>query len=92
MAGTDLALPQVLDLTQAQALRDRVADHLRAGALNLDAGAVERASTPCLQVLLAAGRAAERAGTAYRILNASDAFGSALADLGLRAEFSKWMD
>lgn len=84
-------LPQVLDLSLAQALRDRVAEGLRAGALTVDAGAVERVSTPCLQVLLAAGRAAEQAGTSYSIVNASDAFGSALADLGLRTAFSKWI-
>jgi anti-anti-sigma regulatory factor len=92
MASPQFALPQALDLTQAHALRDHLADHLRAGTLSINAGAVERASTPCLQVLLAAGRAADLAGTSFSIVNASDVFGTALADLGLRAEFSKWMD
>jgi chemotaxis protein CheX len=41
--------------------------------------------------LLAAGRAADLASSAYQIINASDVFRTALADLGLEAEFSNWM-
>ena len=84
-------LPQVLDLTQAQNLRDTMAARLSDGPLVLDASAVERMSTPCAQVLLAAGRAADLASSAYQIINASDVFRTALADLGLEAEFSNWM-
>jgi hypothetical protein len=84
-------LPQVLDLTQAQNLRDSMAARLGDGALLLDASAVERMSTPCAQVLLAAGRAADLAISAYQIINASDVFRTALADLGLEAEFNNWM-
>ena len=84
-------LPQVLDLTQAQNLRDSMAARLGDGPLLLDASAVERMSTPCAQVLLAAGRAADLASSAYQIINASDVFRTALADLGLEAEFNNWM-
>jgi chemotaxis protein CheX len=85
-------LPQVLDFTQAQNLRDTMAALLRDGALVLDASAVERMSTPCAQVLLAAGRAAGSAGTSFEIRDASDVFRTALADLGLQTEFKNWMD
>jgi len=84
-------LPQLLDITQAQTLRDLVTARLGNGALVLDAGAVERMSTPCVQVLLAAGRAADLAGSAFQIINASDVFRTALADLGLQTEFSNWV-
>jgi chemotaxis protein CheX len=84
-------LPQVLDLTQAQNLRDSMAARLSEGPLVLDASAVERMSTPCAQVLLAAGRAADLAGSPFHIINVSDVFRTALADLGLQAEFKNWM-
>jgi chemotaxis protein CheX len=83
-------LPQVLDLTQAQNLRDTMAARLGSGPLVLDASAVERMSTPCAQVLLAAGRAADLAGSPFRIINSSDVFQTALIDLGLEAEFKNW--
>jgi anti-anti-sigma regulatory factor len=51
-------LPAVLGLTEAQSLRDTLAALLGGGSLLLDASAVERMSTPCAQVLLAAGRQA----------------------------------
>jgi len=84
-------LPQLLDLTQAQNLRDSLAARLGNGALVLDAGAVERMSTPCVQVLLATGRAADLAGSTFQIINGSDVFRTALADLGLQVQFSNWV-
>jgi anti-anti-sigma regulatory factor len=84
-------LPQVLDLTQAQNLRDSMTALLADGTLVLDASDVERMSTPCTQVLLATGRAADLAGSSFQIINVSDVFRSALADLGLQAEFKNWM-
>jgi anti-anti-sigma regulatory factor len=84
-------LPQVLDLTRAQDLRETMAAQLGDGSVLLDASAVERMSTPCVQVLLAVGRAADLAGSPFQIIDASDAFRAALADLGLQAEFKNWM-
>ena len=84
-------LPQILDFTQAQPLRDSMVVLLSGDTLLLDASAVERMSTPCAQVLLATGRAAASAGASFKILNASSAFRTALADLGLQPEFGNWM-
>jgi anti-anti-sigma regulatory factor len=84
-------LPQVLDLTRAQDLRETMAARLGGGPLVLDASAVERMSTPCAQVLLAAGRAADLVGSPFQIIDASDEFRAALTDLGLQAEFKNWM-
>jgi anti-anti-sigma regulatory factor len=85
-------LPQILDLTWASALRDTLAELLAEQSIVIDASAVERMSTPCAQVLLAAGRTAHATRVPFRILNASAVFRAALADLGLQPEFSKWMD
>ena len=84
-------LPSVLDLTGAQSLRDTLVGLLGDGSLLLDASAVERMSTPCAQVLLAAARAADLAGSPFQVFEASDVFQAALADLGLQDEFKKWM-
>jgi anti-anti-sigma regulatory factor len=84
-------LPQVLDLTAARSLRDDMTALLQSGTIVLDAGAVERLSTPCAQVLLAAGLAAEAANSRFWIVNASDCFQTAVADLGLQSQFTNWM-
>ncbi|MDF3809596.1 MULTISPECIES: STAS domain-containing protein [Rhodopseudomonas] len=84
-------LPQMLDLPQANGLRDDLIQLLAQGAVVLDAAAVERMSTPSVQVLLAAGRAADAAGSELQIVNASEAFRAAIDDLGLRAEFKNWV-
>jgi len=84
-------LPPVLDIVQAQGLRDDMVRLLQGGAMVLDAGAVERMSTPCAQVLMAAGRAAATSGSRLQIVNCSTVFVSALADLGLQTEFKDWV-
>ncbi len=84
-------LPEALDLLLASSLRDDMMQLLQGDVLVLDAGAVERMSTPCAQVLLAAGRAADAAGARFQIINPSDVFRTALADLGLQQEFKNWI-
>lgn len=91
IAAMEIKLPQELDLTAARSLRNSLAEQMTNGAVVVDASTVERASTPCMQVLLAAARSADAAGVSFTITNASDAFGRALADLGLQSNFSKWM-
>ncbi|WP_257169950.1 STAS domain-containing protein [Bradyrhizobium sp. SRS-191] len=86
------ALPQMLDLTQAAPLRDEMVRLAGAGGIALDASGVERMSTPCVQILLAAGRGAEAASKSFKITQASELFRTAVAELGLRSEFDKWME
>jgi anti-anti-sigma regulatory factor len=81
----------VLDIVQAGELRDDMIRLLAQGSLLIDAGAVERMSTPTLQILLAAGRAAESSACGFQIVSASEAFRAAVADLGLEAEFKNWV-
>jgi anti-anti-sigma regulatory factor len=85
-------LPQMLDLVQATHLRDDMMRLAGAGGLLLDASAVERMSTPCAQVLLAAARAAQASKESFKITNASETFRTAIAELGLQSEFSNWME
>ncbi len=92
LSETYTMLPQVLDMIQATPLRTLLAELVVGTPLVLDASEVERMSTPCAQVLLATGRAATSAGLPFRIRNASGAFQTAIADLGLQADFTNWMD
>lgn len=92
LSGISHTLPQMLDLVQATHLRDDMVRLVGADELELDAAAVERMSTPCVQVLLAAGRAAQASKKTFKIINASEIFRTAIADLGLQSEFGKWMD
>jgi chemotaxis protein CheX len=85
-------LPQVIDIVQAKDLCDSLIFLISQGPVQLDAGDVERMSTPSVQVIMAAGRAAGSAGIDFKIVNASDAFRNGLQDLGLQAEFMNWMD
>lgn len=84
-------LPNVLGLTAARELRDDIKARLASGVVVLDAEAVDRVSTPCVQVLLAAGLAAASANASFRIVNGSQAFSAAVVDLGLESQFRNWM-
>ena len=87
-----IMLPSSLDLLSAEPLRSSLVEALaRAAAITLSGSEVERASTPCLQVLLAAGRAADKSGTAFLIRDPSATLSGAMADLGLAEEFEKWI-
>jgi len=86
------ALPQILDFSAARSLRDTISPLVVLGAMTLDASMVERMSTPCMQVLLATGRAAQSLGASFTIINASPVFLSAIVDLGLQADFSDWVN
>jgi chemotaxis protein CheX len=87
-----LPLPRMLDLLYAKGLRDTLLTRLAVGDLILDATAVEWLSTPCAQVLLAAGRAATATGVRFLIDRPSQAFRQALSEFGLDGEFRQWMN
>ncbi|MGY3454456.1 STAS domain-containing protein [Bradyrhizobium sp. USDA 4353] len=91
-ASVAYALPQMLDLTQAVPLRDEMVRLAAAGSIALDASGVERMSTPCVQILLAAARGAKAANKPFKITQASELFRTAVAELGLRNEFEDWME
>lgn len=80
-----LKLPPTLDPRAAQPLLDSLLA-LRAGPVAVDASAVERAGTPCLQVLLAAAAAWKSDGMAFRIAAPSPEFAKAVSLLGLTLE------
>lgn len=73
-------LPPVLDLAAAESFLETLRGHVAAGTpLHLDASAVETLTLPCMQIIVAA----QRTEVPVSIVNASEAFASAFADLGL---------
>lgn len=79
-----LALDPVLDLRAAALLKDTLQQGLDCGnPLTIDAGAVTRMSTACVQVLSAFVLAAQKAGRPLSLKNSSTAFDVAFNDLGL---------
>lgn len=79
-----LRLAALLDLTAANALHRQlqdVAEH--GGPLCIEGEDVERVSTPCLQLLVAAAIGARAHGQAFQMIAPSAVLANAIADLGL---------
>lgn len=89
--GRRLKLPSVLDMLAAEGLREALKETLvLGGPLAIDASQVDRMSTPCIQVLVAGGRAMADAGVAFTIEQPSEAFMNGFYDLGLAGVVSEW--
>lgn len=80
-----LALPPVLDLTAAAELKKGLLEALAQPEVSVDAAAVQRITTPCLQVLVAAVRDVRAQGGVIKILNVPDSMLEPINTLGLSA-------
>jgi anti-anti-sigma regulatory factor len=90
-SGSRIDLLPVMDLRVSPPFHATMVDLVaRAKPLEIAAPDVERLSTPCIQVLLAAAQALEKAGTPFKIVAPSDAFIAAFDDLGLFPVIMKW--
>lgn len=79
----DLSLPQWRD--DPGRLKDELLARLQAGII-IDADLLRPADTLTVQLLLAARRAADGAGAAFKVRNASDPFCDGLRALGLHQD------
>jgi anti-anti-sigma regulatory factor len=80
-----------LGLSAAGPLRAALLEVLAHGKpIEIDARAVARISTPCVQVLLAAAASARGCGQAFVLTEASDAFIAGFSDLGLFPALMSW--
>lgn len=78
-----LPLASVLDLTTIEELYDALRDRSASAAFILDGSAVERITTPCLQLLAAAAKSASQSDMAFKLKNPSPTLIAAIQDLGL---------
>lgn len=94
-ANGTVVLPAILDMRGAWDLHAQLSAAVeRGGDVRIDASAVDRISTPCVQVFLGAARTVERLGTGHglRVIAASAAFQNAFADLGFAARIDEWSE
>ncbi|WP_448189311.1 STAS domain-containing protein [Azospirillum sp. sgz301742] len=86
-----LGLPSDLDLAMAQPLVDSLRHGFGTSTdVLVQADAVERISTACVQALLAASRQAVDAGQTFIIAQPSEVLAEACDDLGLSAWLKQW--
>lgn len=87
----EYSLPRELDLLAAENLKEKMLDFLlQDGDLVLEGSEVERISTPCIEVLYAAGVAFDEVGRKFQVDNPSLYFNDALTTLGLDDHFQCW--
>jgi anti-anti-sigma regulatory factor len=83
-------LPQSLELIAAEPLCRKLQDKLHsARPILLDGSRVERISTPCLQILVAASKSAQARGVSFELRSPSKVLLDALADLGLEQALTR---
>jgi chemotaxis protein CheX len=85
------ALPPVLDMRAARQLKSNLRTVLASrGPCVIDAEAVDRVCTACIQILAAFFEAARRDGIAVVLLRPSQAFAESLDALGLSVVRKQW--
>ena len=89
--GARLRPLAVNDATVADALRERLLQLIASDRqVCLEGSEVERITTGCVQVLLAAAASLAAAGRPLGLVEPSPALQAAFADLGLAAELNRW--
>jgi len=89
--GMQLTLAATMDIRAAEPLLHSVQEVLASGSkVTVDASAVDRLSTPCVQVLISGIQQMEQSSIPFVIKSPSDAFVSAFDDLGLFSYLMKW--
>lgn len=82
--ATVIALHPVMDLTTAAELKSALLSAIEKGApIAVDAANVQRITTPCFQVLVAAAGDVQKAGGSMKFLNVPDVFREPAETLGL---------
>lgn len=89
--ATQLNLVASMDLRAADPLLHSFHEIMgQGGRVVIDASAVDRLSTPCVQILLSAVQHMEQHDIPFVIRSPSDAFVTAFDDLGLFSYLMKW--
>lgn len=86
-----IELPEILDISCCNDLwKQLVAALATSNSCVIDTRRVRKLSTPCVQILVAAGLEAERKGSAYSFGEVSTVFGDAFRNLGLSEYLERW--
>ncbi|NVJ97629.1 MAG: STAS domain-containing protein [Alphaproteobacteria bacterium] len=91
MAAQELVLTEILDISAGDPLKAEMCEQLaKKETLTVNASRVRKISTPCVQVLIAAGIEAERLGLAFHITRPSSVFSDSFQNLGLSEYLDQW--
>lgn len=86
-----ILLDSSLDIVLVEGLRTRFVEAIeKTGNLTLDASLVERITTPCIQLLIAADQELSKNGEGLKLIQATDVVVSALKDIGLEDTYQRW--
>lgn len=86
-----LKLPTNLDLVEVVPFKKKLVDALAEySEIEVDASKVVTATTPFMQLLLAACFEAEKTNIQFKIVNISKPLKAAIVDLGLEQEIKFW--
>lgn len=87
----NILLDSFLDIIVVEGLRSRLVEAIEeTGKLTLDASLVERVTTPCIQLFIAADKELLKNGEGLKIIQATDVMVSALKDIGLEDTYQEW--
>lgn len=90
-SNAGMALPVILDVSAAHALKETLGDAVLSRAdVALNGANVESVGTPAVQVLLAAAQTLAGEGRRFALTRPSDALRSAFCDLGLNSTLAQW--
>lgn len=82
-----------MDLVAATSLKEEFLGVVEvANGLEVDADDVETIATPCVQILVAAGKVLEAREQSFTINKSSEVLQGAFEDLGLAAEYERWSE
>ena len=86
-----ILLDSFLDIVLVEGLKGRLVEAIeKTGTLTLDASLVERVTTPCIQLLVAADQELSKNGEGLKLIQATDVMVSTLKDIGLEDTYQKW--
>lgn len=90
--GAQLKLAASMDIRAAEPLLQSLKEVIGMDAqpIVIDASAVDRLSTPCVQVLISGLQQMEASGIPFTIKSPTDSFVTAFDDLGLFSYLMKW--
>ena len=88
---TVFELPSQIDISSAAKLCDDIKAIYTSNNITLDAGKVDRITTPGIQILLAITTTAKSRGGLVTITKPSEIFQSIISDLGFSNQLKEWI-
>jgi anti-anti-sigma regulatory factor len=92
--GKVVFVPENADILSAHEFSKKLINAVNSDSkkMVIDLSMVVRLTTPCVQLMLSAGKTMSEAGGVLIFKSPSDAAGAVFSDLGLEVEFNEWSE